>query len=289
MTGFGRGQRSRDGINVQVEIKSLNSRYREFNTKIPSDVSYLEPLLINTLKEHLQRGKINMVINIDADTSQLGQQAFNKKLLVSTYKALQDTATELGASPEIDISQLLHIPTLFETGSESEDIKTVKEGLVQEALALAVERLKKMREDEGHELAQAMLGAVNQLEELQAKVEELAPLRVRDARTRLTERITDLLGNDQFDKERLELEIALLADKLDIEEEFVRLRSHIKFFREAVNGNEPGGRKLNFLTQEMNREINTIGSKSNSADIQHIVVHMKEILEQIREQVQNVE
>jgi uncharacterized protein (TIGR00255 family) len=134
-----------------------------------------------------------------------------------------------------------------------------------------------------------MLGAIKKMEEMLAEIEKMAPLRVEEARKRIHDRISELLGNEQFDQERLELEVAILADKLDIEEEFVRLHSHFKFFREAVQSTDAGGRKLNFLTQEMNREINTIGSKSNNAQIQHLVVNMKEILEQVREQVQNVE
>lgn len=289
MTGFGRSQRSDQGINVQVEIKSLNSRYREFNMKLPQEINYLEPAIINSLKGPLQRGKININIGIDLDATTNASALFNEKLLKSTFKALQKTATDIGANTEIPIQSLLNIPNLFDAKVESEDTKKIKEDLVITAVEEACQRLIEMRTNEGNELAIAMLAGGKTIEELLEKIEEQAPLRIEESRTKLHNRIEELLGNDQFDKDRLELEVAILIDKLDVQEEFVRLRSHLKFFREAVQGSLPGGRKLNFLTQEMNREINTIGSKANNAEIQHLVVNMKEVLEQIREQVQNIE
>lgn len=289
MTGFGRSQRSDQGINVQVEIKSLNSRYREFNMKLPQEINYLEPAIINSLKGPLQRGKININIGIDIDATTSASALYNENLLKSTFKALQKTATEIGASTDISIHSLLNIPGLFDAKVESEDSKKIKEDLVIAAVEEACQRLIEMRTNEGNELAIAMLAGGKTIEELLEKIEEQAPQRIEESRIKLHNRIEELLGNDQFDKERLELEVAILIDKLDVQEEFVRLRSHLKFFREAVQGSLPGGRKLNFLTQEMNREINTIGSKANNAEIQHLVVNMKEILEQIREQVQNIE
>lgn len=289
MTGFGRGQSTKEGISVDIEVKTLNSRYREFNIKLPSELSYMEHSIINRLKESVERGKVNAVVNVDIDLVNTSDQPYNEKLLERTYLALQKSAQKLGASSDISIGQLLHIPDLFESKIESENVKKIKEELLLEALDQAAERLVNMRVDEGRELGRAMLGAIKKMEELLAEIEKMAPLRVEEARKRIHERISELLGNEQFDQERLELEVAILADKLDIEEEFVRLHSHFKFFREAVQSTQAGGRKLNFLTQEMNREINTIGSKSNNAQIQHLVVNMKEILEQVREQVQNVE
>lgn len=289
MTGFGRSQRFDQGINVQVEIKSLNSRYREFNIKLPQEVNYLEPAIINSLKGPLQRGKININIGIDLDATSGSSTIYNEQLLKSTYHSLKKSAEELGIDTVIPIQSLLSIPGLFDTKVESEDSKKIKEELVLAAVKEACDRLIEMRTNEGNELAIALLAGGNAIEELLAKIEAQAPIRIEESRTKLHDRITELLGNEQFDKDRLELEVAILIDKLDVQEEFVRLRSHLKFFREAVQGSIPGGRKLNFLTQEMNREINTIGSKANNAEIQHLVVNMKELLEQIREQVQNIE
>jgi len=289
MTGFGRSQRSIQGINVQVEIKTLNSRYREFNIKLPQEANYLEPAIINSLKGPLQRGKININIGIDVDTVSSSGALYNEQLLISTHQSLQKTAAEMGASTEIPIHSLLSIPGLFDSKVESEDTKKIKEDLVLESVEEACQRLIEMRTNEGNELAIALLAGAKSIEELLEQIEIQAPIRVEESKVKLHDRIAELLGNEQFDKDRLELEVAILIDKLDVHEEFVRLRSHIKFYREAVQGSLPGGRKLNFLTQEMNREINTIGSKANNAQIQHLVVNMKEILEQIREQVQNIE
>lgn len=289
MTGFGRSQKSEQGISIQVELKSLNSRYREFNVKMPQELNYLETEIISRLKKRIERGKINVTVQIELDSISSEDSLYNKELLKKTYNSLQETATELGLNAQINLGDLLRIPSLFESSSISEDLKKVKESLVLKATDEAAERLLQMRNNEGQELARAMLSGLKTIEELQQQVEEKSPFRIEDARKKLQDRIADLLGNEQFDKDRLELEIAILTDKLDIQEEFVRLTSHIKFFREAIQGSEPGGRKLNFLTQEMNREINTIGSKANNAEIQHLVVNMKELLEQIREQVQNVE
>lgn len=289
MTGFGRSQRSDQGINVQVEIKSLNSRYREFNMKLPQEINYLEPAIVNSLKGPLQRGKININIGIDVDAATSSNTIYNETLLKNTYKALQKSAKDLGASTEIPLQNLLSIPALFDSKAESEDTKKIKESLVLAAVEEACSNLIQMRTNEGNELAIALLAGGKSIEELLEKIEEQAPARIEESRIRLHDRIAELLGNEQFDKDRLELEVAVLIDKLDVQEEFVRLRSHLKFYKEAVQGSMPGGRKLNFLTQEMNREINTIGSKANNAEIQHLVVNMKEILEQIREQVQNIE
>jgi uncharacterized protein (TIGR00255 family) len=198
-------------------------------------------------------------------------------------------AVEAGIDEPVSLSHLLNFPELITTVEEAITPGDDTRALLIAASEEAIRQLTDMRRKEGDTLRFDLLQRLGTIEQFLAEVIARAPERVAEARSRMTERLTELFSDDRVDKERLEMEVALLSDRLDVTEECVRLSSHLQMFREAMDSDEPTGRKLNFITQEVNREVNTIGSKANDARVARLAVEMKEELEKIREQVQNIE
>lgn len=289
MTGFGRGEASAGGITVTVETKSVNSRYLDISLRLPQPMQDKELEVKELIQERINRGKINLNIRIDkADTGEPDVQ-INPKL-VEGYRKLLDRLREAAEiEQDISLQDLLQFPDIFVSREEDEQTLETIWKLAQKASVEALEQLIEMRTQEGTQLKEDLLKRVNHIDAKMDIVQKLTDGRAEEARDKLLERIRNLIDEDQIDKERLELEVAVLVDKMDITEELVRLKSHIKFFKEAIDHEDSVGRRLNFLSQEMNREINTIGSKANNSEISQHVVHAKESLEQIKEQIQNVE
>lgn len=289
MTGFGRGEASENGFALTAEVRAVNSRYLDLSIRLPQEIQDRELDLKEIIQTKINRGKLN--VNIRLDQAQTGEPevTFNKEL-VKGYKQLLE---RLRASAQIDepvtLRNLMSFNDIFV--SREQDEETLKKiwQLTREATLEALEHLNQMRRQEGQQLENDLHQRVDNIEELLDKIAVLTKDRAEEARNKLKQRLEELIDDDSLDPERLEMEVAILADKMDITEEIVRLQSHIKFFREALEQDESVGRRLNFLSQEINREINTIGSKANSSEISQHVVHAKENLEQIREQVQNVE
>lgn len=289
MTGFGRGEASAGGITVTVETKSVNSRYLDISLRLPQPMQDKELEVKELIQERINRGKINLNIRIDkADTGKPDVQ-INPKL-VEGYRKLLDRLREAAEiEQDISLQDLLQFPDIFVSREEDEQTLETIWKLAQKASVEALEQLIEMRTQEGTQLKEDLLKRVNHIDAKMDIVQKLTDGRAEEARDKLLERIRNLIDEDQIDNERLELEVAVLVDKMDITEELVRLKSHIKFFKEAIDHEDSVGRRLNFLSQEMNREINTIGSKANNSEISQHVVHAKESLEQIKEQIQNVE
>lgn len=289
MTGFGRGEASAEGISVTLEMKTLNSRYCDINIRLPQNLQDREHKLRERIQQHIDRGKINVSVRIDTSSTGVPDVKVKEQLVEGYTEMLNNLRNAASIEQQVKIEHLLQFDELFESREQDPEEIEKAWNLTKQAADQAIENLNKMRRLEGEQLKNDLVKQTDKIDDLLKKIMELAKDRVPDARDRLRERIQKLMDDDQFDKERLELEVAVLADKMDITEEIVRMQSHIKFFREALEQKAAVGRRLNFLSQEMNRELNTIGSKANNSEISHFVVHAKEALEKIREQVQNIE
>ena len=288
MTGYGCGEARADGITAIAEIRSVNSRYFEVNTRLPRSLSLRENDMRELIRAKAGRGKINVVVSLERESTNDVSLKINKGEAKYYVKLLNELRKAAGIKEKLPLDPLLKFSEVMEVG-ELEPTNEKEWTVVEKALNTALDELKQMRQKEGGELSKDFQLRVRSLEEKVDRIEELSKERIPEQRTRLRERIQQLLTNGTVDENRLELEIALLADKLDVTEECVRFRSHNKFFLGALLSEESAGRKLNFLVQEMNREANTIGSKAADAAIAHLVVEVKEELEKIREQLQNVE
>jgi len=289
MTGFGRAEVSRDGINIGAEVRSVNSRYLDITLRLPRSISQREKELKDIVRTFLNRGNLNITVKIAYDSNGAIPLKVNTAAAKSYFKLLNEIRKSVKIREQVKLEHLLTFSEVLEPIEEEETDEREWE-LVQETVRQALENLNAMRSQEGSELAKDLEKRIHWMEETLNEVEKLSKERIPEERKNLHERIAQLV-EDKFvlDQNRLELEIALMVDKLDITEECVRYRSHNKFFLEALKKNEAAGRKLNFLVQEMNREANTIGSKSSDAAIAHMIIGLKEELEKIREQLQNIE
>lgn len=289
MTGFGRGEAADNGLNATVEIKSLNSRYLDITTRLPQRLQDKELELKELAQKSVNRGKLN--INVYVSEQEAGElhikvDEAKVKGYAKLLKQLQDAA---GITEPIDIKSITSFGDVFVTREDDEESLNKKWNLVQIATEKALTNLMEMRTQEGGQLKKDLKSRIGSIDDMLDEILTITNGRSQEVRAKLHERIKQIIEDENIDEERLEMEVAILADKMDITEETVRLRAHLKFFIEAIEQQEPAGRRLNFLTQEINRELNTIGSKANDSEIAHHVVKAKEMLEQIREQVQNVE
>ncbi len=287
MTGYGRGETSSEGITISVELRTVNSRFLEVTARFPRSLSLRENDIKEIIRKRISRGKVNVVATAEREDSGTIPITINASAARSYYKLLNQLRKAVRVKESVKLEHLLQFSDIFEQREpESTDEKEWK--VLQTALDQALDGLETMRRNEGAELERDFRARIALLEEKLTRIELLAKDQVPAERTRLRERIAQLMEGP-LDEGRLEMEIALMADRLDVTEECVRFKSHNKFFLEALGAGDAAGRKLNFLIQEMNREANTIGSKSSVTEIAHIVVGMKEELERIREQVQNIE
>ncbi|MFD2532808.1 YicC/YloC family endoribonuclease [Gracilimonas halophila] len=289
MTGFGRGEATENGITATVEIKSLNSRYLDVSTRLPQRLQDKELEVKELVQKTVNRGKLNITVYV-SEVDSAGPSISVDKAKVKGYtRILEELRTTAGIKDPISIRDLTQFNDVFINKEEDEEIIEQKWEVALKALEDAISSLLKMRTQEGNQLKNDLVDRIRFIESNLEIITEQTNGRAEEARDKLLERIQNLIDEDKIDPERLEMEVAVLVDKMDVTEEIVRLKSHLKFFIEAVEQPEPAGRRLNFLTQEINRELNTIGSKANNSEIAQYVVKCKEALEQIREQVQNVE
>ncbi|WP_240596595.1 YicC/YloC family endoribonuclease [Rhodohalobacter barkolensis] len=289
MTGFGRGESSSDGYQVTVEVKTLNSRYLDISVRMPQSIQDKEIQLKECVQKNLSRGKVNLNINVDR-TETAGPDIKLNEELVKSYSSILRNLRSVGNIDEpVTVRDLLQFNDIFETRKEGEEEVRIIWNCTNSALETALKNLNTMRRKEGQELKSDLSNLINGISKLLDEVIELSDKRAPEIREKLQTRIQKMITEEQVDADRMEMEIALLVDKMDINEEVIRLQSHLKFFLEALEADEPVGRRLNFLCQEINRELNTIGSKANDSKVAHHIVLGKEKLEQIREQVQNIE
>ena len=288
MTGFGRGEAHKGGITISVELRTVNNRFLEVATRLPRSLSLRENDVKELIRRRISRGKVNVIASVEKEGNGSAGLELNSSAARAYYKLLVQLRKTLKLKETVKLEHVLQFSEIFEQkeiGGTDE-----KEWVVlQESLETALGALAEMRRAEGGELERDFRVRIGMLDERLAQIERLSAQQVPAERMRLRERVAQLIEKTPVDEGRMELEIALLADRLDVTEECVRFRSHNKFFLEALALPEPAGRKLNLLIQEMNREANTIGSKSSVTEISHLVVSMKEELEKIREQLQNIE
>lgn len=287
MTGFGRGEATNGAVTVVVEIKTVNNRFRDLQVRVPREFNALEPRIMNLLREGVQRGRVEAFVrrtSIEGATRVTVDVA-----LVDQYRrAMMDIAKRLQRDfSEVPLATILAQPGVL-VAAEAEADALAEWDMCEVALRAGLDDLASMRAKEGHALALDLRRNLDELLRLCAQVAEAADGVAERVRARLAERMHRLIG-DRLDPVRLAQEAALLADKADISEEIARLGSHGEQFAQALVADEPVGRKLDFLLQEMNREINTIGSKSAEHPISARVVDMKSVLERMREQAANVE
>ncbi|GFO60178.1 hypothetical protein GMST_25030 [Geomonas silvestris] len=288
MTGYGKGEAAYAGGRIVVELRCVNHRYGEISVKLPRVLMPFENEIKKRVAEKLNRGKIDVFIQLES-AAQAGVPTANLPLARGYHRALTSIREALGLEEEVDLALIASQRDVITVSAEAEAaIEEIPAELV-EALEAGLARVDQMRSFEGESLRADFRKRRETLAELIARVEKRAPSVVAEYAAKLKERIQALTQESGLPEDRVALEVALLADKCDITEELVRLESHLRQFDETLERSEPVGRKLDFLLQEINREVNTIGSKANDAEIAACVVELKGELEKIREQVQNVE
>ncbi len=288
MTGYGKGQAEVEGIALSVEIKTVNHRYGDVTVKSPRFLFPYESDIKKRIAELLKRGKIDVFVSQDASSEKGMVPALNRPLAAAYVEVFEEMRGAFGLSGEIPVSLL----------ATQKDVITIREGeldesallsCLQQALGQALDAVRQMRIAEGEATLLDMRARIDLLEEMLCGVESRAPQVASEWREKLETRLAKLLKDFDYDPQRVAQEIAIFADRCDISEEITRFKSHLVQFRALFVQAEPVGRQMDFLVQELNREVNTMGSKSNDADLTRVVVTMKAELEKIREQVQNIE
>jgi uncharacterized protein (TIGR00255 family) len=288
MTGYGRVQQTIDGFNILFEIKSVNHRFFDFSARVPKLYGYLEDKLKSYLQNYISRGKVEVFLTIDGGEGNDAKVKLNLELAQSYINALRQLQEEYGLVNDISVSSVSRYSDIFSVIKPPDDEMKIWNA-VKTSADNAVAGFLKMREAEGERLQTDIQARAEKITGLVDRVEERSPVTVDEYRQKLKQRMSEFLADSAIDENRLLLEAAIYADKISVTEETVRLKSHLKQLETMLSGNEPVGRKLDFLMQEINREANTIGSKALDIEIAEIVVEIKAELEKIREQIQNLE
>lgn len=288
MTGFGRGHQVLSGRDITVEIRAVNHRYYEFSCRLPRSYSFAEEKLKALLQGKISRGKIEVSVLVQNVTAVSEKITANKEVITEYVMALREIQEELSLEDDLTLSSVMKLPDAFTVVKEEADEEQMWEDLkvvAEEALANFIA----MREVEGERMKADIAGRLNTIESNVEFVEKRSPMIVEAYRKRLYDKMCEVLDGKCADENRILLEAGIFSEKTAVDEETVRLRSHIAQFREMLESSEPIGRKLDFLVQEMNRETNTIGSKVQDIEVTKIVVDQKSEIEKIREQIQNIE
>lgn len=288
MTGYARGADRLGCYEAAVEIRSLNHRFLDIALRLPRSLSAYEQQVKEGIRQKVGRGRLNVVITLkDANDAEPGLQA-NVELARCYKSLLENLQSKLGLKSDITLDHLLNFPDILnvENGSSLPEDAWL---CVQRALQRALDELNVMREREGQEIANDLRQRIVVLQEKISRIERRSAVRGPEEFAKMQRRLRSMVDSRELDASRLELELALLADRVDVTEECIRFRSHNTLFLEAITHPESAGRKLNFLLQEMNREANTVGAKACDAEIAHLVIEIKEDVERLREQIQNVE
>ncbi len=288
MTGFGRERKVIASREILVEIRSVNHRYYEFTAKTPRAYGYLDEKLKAFMHGAISRGKVEVLVSIYNQEGVNANIEINKDIAKGYLNALRSSAEELGLEDDLKLSNVLRLPDVFTVVKVIDDEEEIWQQ-VSEVAGAALEKFVEMRRTEGEKMNADITGRLDMIEETVGKVEKLSADSVGNYRKRLHDKLAEILEDRNIDEARILTEAAIFADKIAVDEETVRLRSHIAQFRELLASGEPVGRKLDFLVQEMNREVNTTGSKSQELEITRMVVDMKSEIEKIREQIQNIE
>ena len=288
MTGYGRAREMRNGRDITVEVRSVNNRYLDCTVKMPRAYIFAEDRMKARVQQAISRGKVDVFVTIDASAADAAVVAVNEPLARGYYDALTRLKTMFDLSGDITPEVLAKFPDVLAVTKAEEDVEAIAADICA-VLDDALAAYNAMRAVEGEKLAADVAGRITTIEAVVGKVEERSPQTVAAYRQRLEAKMQEVLQSTTIDESRILTEAAIFADKIAVDEETVRLRSHIAQLRAMLASDEPVGRKLDFLIQEVNRECNTIGSKCNDLTIAQAVVNMKAEVEKIREQVQNME
>lgn len=288
MTGYGGAKGEVNAIVVSAELKSVNNRYLDVSVRLPKSCMFAEEAVRAAVQGHISRGKVDVYITVDTSHADEVTIAINEPLADAYVRAVRTMAEKYELREDLTALSLLRFPEVISTERSDTNRDAASEAIVK-ILEKALDEYDAMRTREGDKLCQDLMGKLSSLEHMTAFVESRSPETVREYREKLFARMKDVLGEAGIDESRILQEAAIYADKVAVDEETVRLRSHIAQFRHMLEGGSPVGRKLDFLVQEMNREINTTGSKCSDKEIAETVIAMKAELEKIREQIQNIE
>ncbi len=288
MTGYGMGTAEDGGKIFTVEIKAVNSRYSDFSIKLPRVYTFLEDPIRKKAAERINRGKVDIYVNVENTGEADAVVTVNKPLAKAYLDALRDLAGYLEIQTNANAETFLRIQDVFTVEKAPDDTELITKTVLC-ALEGALDGFDEMRIAEGEKLVHDLKEHLAFIDNATGEVEKRSPLIVEEYRARIEERMRDILGSATYDESRLLTEVAIFSDKVNVNEETVRLRSHISQFTNMLDEGGSVGRKIDFLIQEMNREINTIGSKSNDLDVARIVIDVKAEIEKLREQIQNIE
>lgn len=288
MTGFGRAQKEIDGYVITVELKSVNHRYFEFSSRVPRQYGFLDEKLKSYINGKVSRGKIECYVTIEALNTDTADVVVNHTLATAYVNTLKEIAETYELKDDFGASTISRFPEVLVVRKSDEDEEKLW-GYVQEVCSEAIDKFVAMREVEGSKMKDDIYSRGQFILDCVSYIEERSPQTVKEYNDKLVERVHELLGDVSLDESRILQEVAVYADKVAVAEETVRLRSHIEQLNAFISSDEPVGRKMDFLVQEINRETNTIGSKANDVDIARKVVDIKAEVEKIREQIQNIE
>ncbi len=287
MTGYGKSSSHVNQRNYQVEIKSVNHRYLDVTTRLPKQLSFLEEEIKKKISEVIKRGKVDVIVTFENNSDEGRSIVINQQIAKLYIEQLKKLAEEEQIESNIEVTEIAKYPDVLNVQMNQEDdiLKDELMPVIDEALKLLVE----MREREGIKIAEDLKIRIKKIEEKILGISQKSTGLIQEYVVKLEKRIKEILQNDEIDKTRIAQEVVIYADKCSIEEEITRLHSHIEQFYTILESEGPSGKRLDFIIQEMNREINTIGSKSNSVEITNGVIDVKTELENIREQIQNIE
>lgn len=288
MTGYGKSQNTFSFFEVTIEIKSVNNRYIDIMFKIPSIISHFEPQLRETVKENAVRGKISVFIDIKEVGNGNNGSSVNEKKLMHYFNTLTDIKKKLNLQDSIELRHILQFQELFEVDISGIDEKEFYIA-IKKTLLEALSAFNEMRAQEGNNLGSDINNRLVHITEIVKFVEAKAPVNVKTEYEKLVARVVEILSGQKVDQDRMMQEIALISDKVDISEELTRLKSHVQQFERTLKDDSELGKKLTFILQEMHREANTMSSKTTDVEISHQVIKIKEEIEKIREQAQNLE
>ena len=288
MTGFGRSEIANEDRKITVEMKSVNHRYCDISIKMPKKLSFYEAAIRNLLKQSIGRGKIDVYITYEDYTENNICVKYNADLAREYYNNLEKMSKEFGIENDIRVSTLSRFPEVFTLEEQTIDEKELW-GFIEEAVNIALKQFIETRIVEGENLKKDIVTKLDGMLRFVEYIEERSPEIVTDYRNKLTAKVNELLGDTKIDESILATEVTIYADKICVDEETVRLKSHIKNMKETLNESDNVGRKLDFIAQEMNREANTILSKANDLSVTNVAIDLKTDIEKVREQIQNIE
>ena len=287
MTGFGRGSYENEGREYLVEVKSVNHKYCDINFRMPKSFSGIENKLRKVIESYISRGKVDVFIDFQNFSEAGNNIKFNKELAKTYIKNLKELGQETGINSEISVVDISKMPDIFKKEDNTDEELVFNE--INIALVEALKNIVSMKEIEGDKLKIDLEGRIEDVSEKINQISNFSSGLVEEYIVKLKSRVKELIDTEVVDENRLLQEIVIFSDKSSIEEELTRLKSHVEQFKKLITESSPIGKKLDFLIQEMNREINTIGSKANSLQITNLVIEVKTELENIREQIQNIE